>query len=240
MEYVRRAIIMAAGTGSRMMPLTANIPKPLVSVMGKPMIETVIQGLRQNGINEVYIVTGHLREQFGYLEEKYPGVSLIYNPYYRETNNISSLYVARNYIENAMILDGDQMINNKLVLSPETERSGYNCVWTDIETKEWLLTVENGIVTKCSRSGGIAGWQLYSISRWTKEDGRKLRRHLEIEFEQKNHKQIYWDDVALFCYPEEYRLGIKPMRAQDVTEIDSLEELIRIDKTYEKYEGNAV
>lgn len=44
---------------------------------------------------------------------------------------------------------------------------------------------ENGIVTSCSRTGGKRGWQLYSISRWTANDGVKLKYHLEIEFEQK-------------------------------------------------------
>lgn len=97
------------------------------------------------------------------LEKEYPGVKLIENPYYDTCNNISSLYVARDYIKNAMILDGDQMIYNPAILTPEFERSGYNSVWTDGETDEWLQTVENGIVVSCSRTGGKKGWQLYSI-----------------------------------------------------------------------------
>lgn len=48
---------------------------------------------------------------------------------------------------------------------------------------------------------------LFSISRWSEEDGEKLKRHLELEFEVKKNTQIYWDDVALFCFPEEYELG---------------------------------
>lgn len=122
-------------------------------------------------------------------------------------------------------MDGDQIIYNEKVVSKAFARSGYNCVWTRQQTKEWLLTVENGIVTRCSRTGGAEGWQLYSISRWTAEDGERLRRHLEIEFEEKKNTQIYWDDIALFCYPEQYRLGIYEMEKGDVVEIDSLEEL---------------
>ena len=89
-----------------------------------------------------------------------------------------------------------------------------NSVWTDDETDEWLQTVENGIVTGCSRTGGKGGWQLYSISRWTAEDGKRLKGHLEQEFEVKKNRQIYWDDVAMFCYPKEYQLGIRPMKAE--------------------------
>ena len=87
----------------------------------------------------------------------------------------------------------------------------------------------------CSRNGGSCGWQLYSISRWTAEDGARLKKHLEIEFEQKKNRQIYWDDVAMFCYPNDYKLGIYPMNKEDVIEVDSIAELAALDKSYEKY-----
>ena len=235
MPKVKRAIIMAAGLGKRMHPVTLTTPKPLVKVNGVRMIDTVIDGLHENGIYEIYVVVGYLKEQFEELERECPGIQLIENPYYATCNNIASLYVAREYIENAIILDGDQIIYNPAVLSPEFERSGYNSVWTDEKTGEWLQTVENGIVISCSRTGGSSGWQLYSISRWTEEDGKKLRHHLEIEFEQKRNRKIYWDDVAMFCYPDEYRLGIRSMNKGDIIEVDNLSELVALDASYKKY-----
>ena len=232
MYKVERAIIMAAGKGTRMRPVTLHTPKPLVKINGKRMIDSVIEALHKNGISEIYIVVGYLKDQFEILPKEYENVKLIENPFYDTCNNISSLYVARDYIENAIILDGDQIIYHEKILAPEFDRSGYNAVWTDDETEEWLMTVEKGIVTSCSRTGGKGGWQLYSVSRWNEADGKRLKHHLELEFNEKYNRQIYWDDVVMFCHADEYELGIRPMNADDVIEIDNLEELIALDGSY--------
>ena len=226
------AVIMAAGLGKRMQPLTLTTPKPLIPVNGTRMIDTVIGALHQNGVTEIYVVVGHLKEQFFTLPEQYPGVKIIENPYYATCNNISSLYVARAHLSDCIILDGDQIVYRPEILDPHFTCSGYNAVWCEGETSEWLLDVEDGIIKGCSRTGGRHGWQLYSVSRWTAEDGARLRKQLEEAFEG-GDRQIYWDDVAMFRHFQDYRLGIREMQAGDVLEIDNLAELAAIDRRYQ-------
>ena len=233
-HIVKRAIIMAAGQGKRLFPLTLETPKPLLKINGVRMINTAIEGLLANGIDEIYVVVGHLKEKFYKWAKNWQSITIIENPYYDTCNNISSLYVAREKLEDCIILDGDQIIYNKDILSPYFTRSGYNAVWTDNETNEWLMEVKNGIVQSCSRTGGVHGWQLYSISRWTAVDGRKLKSFLTYEFEHGN-RQIYWDDVVMFCHFHDFSLGIRSMQRSDIIEVDSLQELAAIDCSYQKY-----
>lgn len=236
MNQIRRAIIMAAGKGTRLRPVTLQEPKPLVKIKGRTMIETIIEALHENGIHEIHVVVGYQKEQFDVITKKYEGIHLIENPYYEAANNISSLYVARDYIGEAFIIDGDQIISNAGIFDPVFVRSGYCAAWTE-ETDEWLLKVQDGIVVHCKRDGGKKGYRLYGVSMWTKEDGKKLKRHLEEEFIGKHNTAIYWDDVAMFCYPKEYQLGIRLIGPDDIREVDSLSELIMLDDTYRTYEG---
>ena len=238
MSKITRAIIMAAGKGTRMHPITETIPKPLIRVHGKRMIDTIIDALHENGIYEIYVVVGYLKEAFKNLPDEVKGITLIENPYFDTCNNISSLYVAKDYISNAIIIDGDQIITDSTILFTEFINSGYNCVWQENDSKEWMLTLDDRFkVLSCSRNGGNHAWQLYGISRWTTEDGMTLKELLELEFKEKKNTQIYWDDIAMFKHFDKFNLHGYPMHEGNVKEIDSLDELIEEDNSYRSYKG---
>lgn len=237
MSEIKRAIILAAGKGNRMKPVTDFIPKPLVKVNGVSFIETIINAIKMNNIREVYIVVGYMKEKFSFLKEKYPEVTLIENPYYDTCNNISSLYVVRDKLEECIIMDADQMIKNTDILFTNFGKSGYCCKWINKFENDWILTINNDKkIISCNRNGGI-GWRLYSISRWTKEDGKRLSELLEKEFIINNNTQIYWDDIAMFCYPNLFDLTIYEIKDTDVYEVDTLDDLIKFDASYLKYKG---
>lgn len=84
MEKVNKAIIMAAGLGNRLFPVTNNTPKPMVKVNVVRMIDTIIDALHENGITEIYIVVGYLKDQFEKLNDKYNGLDFIINPYFEK------------------------------------------------------------------------------------------------------------------------------------------------------------
>ena len=237
MSEIKRAIILAAGKGNRMKPVTDFIPKPLVKVNGVSFIETIINAIKMNNIKEVYIVVGYMKEKFSFLKEKYPEVTLIENPYYDTCNNISSLDVVRDKLEECIIMDADQMIKNTDILFTNFGKSGYCCKWINKFENDWILTINNDKkIISCNRNGGI-GWRLYSISRWTKEDGKRLSELLEKEFIINNNTQIYWDDIAMFCYPNLFDLTIYEIKDTDVYEVDTLDDLIKFDASYLKYKG---
>ena len=124
---VKRAVFIVAGFGSRLVPITLNTPKPLVRVKGKRIIDTLLDAVIAQGIEEIYLIRGYLGEQFDQLLYKYPMIKFIENPVYNEANNISSIYFARNLLENAYILEGDLLLLGVLrfiaTLAPE-ERDG--------------------------------------------------------------------------------------------------------------------
>ena len=175
MTKLDNAIIMAAGLGTRMRPLTNETPKPLVKVNGTRMIESIIQALHRENINDITIVTGYLADKFDFLPQKYAGVKLINNPYFNKYNNISSLYVARKELKNTIILDGDQLIYNPEILSADFEKSGYAGSLINEWSDEWIMHTDNeGRVISCDRDGGDQGWRLYSVSKWNANDSAML------------------------------------------------------------------
>ena len=227
---VKRAIFLAAGFGSRLVPITLNTPKPLVRVNGKRIIDGLIDALLNAGIDEIYIVRGYLAEQFDQLLYKYPMVKFIENPLYNEANNISSALQARHLLSNAYILESDLLIKNPNVIEKYNYSSNY-LGFKKERTDDWCFEVKNGIITS-QKIGGVDCYQEVGISYWNKDDGQKLEKHLEALYNSPGGKEKYWDSAPLDVYKKEYQVAIRECEESDIVEIDTFRELKEIDKAY--------
>lgn len=234
MADIKRAIIIAAGEGKRLRPVTLEIPKPLIKVNGKRMIDTGIEALRANGIHEIYIVVGYKKKLFYEIFGDIPGIHLIENPDYLNGNNITSMYYARQYLPEAFVLEADIIINNPKIFDRKIERSGYMALWME-PVKEWLIEVQDKRMLGYKKNESRTGYQLVGLSMWNCEDGEKLAEDIRRAVEIDGNKEIYWDEVALGLLQSRYHLEVKRIEKNDVCEIDTFEELVMVDKSYENY-----
>lgn len=228
---VKRAIFLAAGFGSRMVPITLNTPKPLVRVNGKRIIDTLLDAVEKAGIEEVVLVRGYLGEQFDQLQYKYKNIKFVENPIYNESNNISSAVCVRYLFENAYVLESDLLLANpKLIRKYE-----YNTNFLGIpveKTDDWCFETENGIITE-QKIGGENCYQMVGISYWSSEDGKKLSNDLNDVFTSPGGKERYWEQTALVYKKENYKIHVRECKFSDIVEIDTFSELKKIDKTYD-------
>ena len=234
MHEMKQAIILAAGEGSRLRPVTLETPKPLIKVNGTRMMDTSISALKANGIQDIYLVVGYKKELFHALYDGVPGIHIIENPYYLQGNNITSMYMAREYLPEAFVVEADIIIRQPEVFHVHVEKSAYAASWRE-KTAEWLLTVQNGQIVKYEKEGSRPAYQLWGLSMWTKADGERLSEEIRREFEDNKNLNIYWDEIALDGAPERYDLVIRKISESAVCEIDTLQELVRIDEQYQKY-----
>lgn len=228
---VKRAVFIAAGFGSRMVPITFNTPKPLVRVHGKRIIDTLLDAVVAAGIEEIVIVRGYLSEQFDQLLYKYPQIRFIENPAYNDANNIGSAMCVRYLLENAYVFEADLVLSNPKIVRKYHYRSNFLGIPME-RSDDWCFRVEDGVI-KEQMVGGINCYQEVGISYWDAADGAKLAEHIKETYEMPGGKERYWDQVPFKFFPNDYQVEIRPCTSEDIIEIDSFKELKRFDKLYD-------
>ena len=230
---VNRAVFLAAGFGSRMVPITINTPKPMVRVHGKRIIETLIEAVLAAGIEEIYIVRGYLGEQFELLQKKYPMIQLVDNPDYDGTGTISSFYYARNLLDHAYVMESDLVVSNPKVVHRYHYTSDFMGTKVD-QTDDWFLkTNEAGTITEIGVGGaGDNCFKLIGMSYWDGRDGQELAHDIKETYETPEGRKLPMSYIPFRVYRDKYKIDIMPCNASDVIEIDSFAELQEYDEVY--------
>ena len=219
---VRRAVILAAGHGLRMMPICRDIPKAFLEINGEILIERIINQLHEVGITEIYVVVGYMKESFEYLMDKY-SVELIVNKDFYEKNNLHSLYLASDKLNNCYIIPSDVYFK----LNP----------FSDIELYSWYMLSdklsENShmkvnkkreiSLTNISEAGNREVGLAYIDSETTK----KLISGILSLKNTDGYSTAFWETAAF--EKTKCMLYSKTVSTDDYYEINTYEDLLRAD-----------
>ena len=228
---MKRAIILAAGFGSRMMPATADRPKPLVTVNGVRILETLLDALVAVGIRDITVVRGYRKECFDALLEKYPFLTLVDNDIYSKTNNISSVMAGLNKLDGCYLCEADLYITNPQIITKYQYASNILGAYC-LETDDWSFQMDAAGHIINYQKGNTFCYNYYGISYWTQADSARLREDFRQVYGEAGGKDYFWEFIPLVLRKERYAVEIRQCRKSDIMEIDNYYELAQLDPTY--------
>ena len=227
---VDSAVILAAGSATRFIPLSLEQPKGLYEVHGEKLIERQIQQLQEAGVEDITIVLGYKKDMFAYLKDKF-GVRLLFNPAYNVKNNIESLLVAHEHLRNSYVCVSDSYFVENPFHRYEF-RSVYAGFSTEKKESEMYAHIDaGGRICKMERDED-GGLMLLGHAFWNQEFSQQFLRLAEEVSIAGTYDQKFWEwllkdhlDQLPPIYFKEYRSGM-------IYEFDYFEQLRQFDPGY--------
>lgn len=228
----RNAIILAAGTSSRFVPLSYEYPKGLLMVKGEILIERQIRQLKEAGINDIAVVVGYKASMFSYLKEQF-GVNIVYNEDYARYNNTSSMIRVLDHLADTYICSSDNYFPEN-VFQGNPQKSYYSALYAEGPTREYCLSINSNKEIDSVKIGGRDSWYMVGHVYFDREFSECFSRLLKKEYENPETRIGYWEDVYIRHIGDLPPLYLNCYKQGQIEEFDSLDELRLFDESYSK------
>ena len=212
-----KAIILAAGLGTRLRPMTENTPKALVKVNQKPLVEYQIEFLKERGIDEI----------IDYLKEKY-GVRLVFNDKYADYNNFYSLYLVKEDLANSYVIDADNYLFKNMFRN-NLERSTYFSVYREDCENEWFLVYGDDYKVQDIIVDSKAGRILSGVSFWDAPTAEKIVGFIDKAYASGEFVDLYWDNMVKDNI-KELDVYVEELEGNSIYEIDSVKDYQKLEE----------
>jgi Predicted sugar nucleotidyltransferases len=202
------AVILAAGTGTRLMPLTRDIPKPLLEINDISLLERMMKNCISSGVNEFIIVSGHKKERvmekIEYLENKYPvKISTVENKRYSQTNTSCSVSLAIKQLDDdVLIINGDNVVDEGIIsgLLEIKETALVVDNYKQLNEESFKLRIENNVIMEIGKGITIdtSSGEFIGVSKVSKEDLPLFNSILEdlIVEDVQNYYDLAYKDLS--------------------------------------------
>jgi choline kinase len=236
------AVILAAGYGSRLGHVTDEIPKSLINIGGKTLLDRTLKILRRNNVRDVVIVTGYRRDKIlEHLNERYSlNVNFVHNQNYDTTNNIYSLYLAKKALSGSdfYIINSDVLFHERifqylhasrkkgLILSVDTTKELTKESMKVVSIGEKLVWISKEIPVR------EANGEYIGLAKVTEEEYSKLFRSLKLVMKNKG-VHVFYEEAFQHMMDTGSNVTFESTRGLPWIEIDTLEDLrIAKEKVY--------
>lgn len=218
----KRAVILAAGPGMRMIPIHMQMTKGMLEILGERLIERLINQLQQAGIYKICIVVGFMKEQYEYLIDKYQ-VKLVVNQRYFEKNNLYSLALARDWLDHAYIVPCDLWCRE----NPFRKHELYSWYMVS-EKKSFKSNVRINRKQELVRCTDLQmGNQMIGIAYLQGEEAEYLRQEISERTAQERHENDFWEEAL--WKGERFVISARCVPVDMVYEINTYEQLRELD-----------
>ena len=232
-----KALVLAAGLGTRLAPITDDRPKSLVPVNGQPILLKQIANLHENGITDITVVSGYKAEILEKsLHEAYPDVKVIESVDYATTNNMYSAYMAKDAMaDSEFLMMNADVFYDASVITELLKNDAPNAIVTDIGTyfEESMKVVEkDGRLVEISKqiSKEDALGASIDVYKFSKEGGKAFFEKCAEYIEDKKELKM-WSEVALNEILPEVEFKACPLVGRWL-EIDNHDDLAAAEKLF--------